>query len=449
MKQEEIQRGAECDGVNPRVSGWRAFAYAAASAVVVLLPIARILAKKVHDWFLVDLAAYCAVSRALFDGNNPFPDRMEFVNFLLKVDPSRTDVPIVYPGQMLLFAWPSYFYGNAFQAIYVLVNIFLVLFVTALTLRKACGYSWRDIALPGKRQLVYAVCCFCFLSSACAMQTMRLGQITVILVFLFYGIFWFPKSAVCRTVSFAVIAVTKYSLLPVVAPLLFFKRHKLFCITAFALFVVLSISPMFFGNSLVEVYSGYAQAVRNIIQPGTVNHYSVNCNCCHLAFFRSDVLNAVMKGLVVCAIAWLLFRERKTTGISDTLMLLAFSLTFLVSYHGHHDYTLVFPLFFIRLFAFAKERKWALFCGTAVFPAYFLVPSRIVEKVGSKIGAIPGLDSIFWLAPSWDRQIPHIFPINGFLTVALFFWSLYLYFHVEKPYVFDIPSRHADRDPDR
>ena len=117
MKQEEIQRGAECDGVKPPVRGWRAFAYAAVSAVVVLLPIARILAKKVHDWFLVDLAAYCAVSRALFDGNNPFPDRMEFVNFLLKVDPSRTDVPIVYPGQMLLFAWPSYFYGDVLQAI--------------------------------------------------------------------------------------------------------------------------------------------------------------------------------------------------------------------------------------------------------------------------------------------------------------------------------------------
>ena len=76
--------------------GLKAVACSVAAAVIILLPIARIVVKKMHDWFLVDFAAYCAVSRALFDGNNPFPDRMEFVRFLLRVDSVRTDVPIVY-----------------------------------------------------------------------------------------------------------------------------------------------------------------------------------------------------------------------------------------------------------------------------------------------------------------------------------------------------------------
>ena len=442
MKREEKLKGEGHRWLS--AESLRAVACSIAAAVIILLPIARIVAKKMHDWFLVDFAAYCAVSRALFDGNNPFPDRMEFVRFLLRVDSVRTDVPIVYPGQMLLFAGPSYIYGDTLQAIYVFANILLVIALTALTLRKACGYEWRDFAVPGRRQLAFAVCCFCFLSSACAMQTMRLGQIPVILAFLFYGMFWLPLGPAYRTTAFAVIAVAKYSLLPVVAPLMFLKRNKLLCISAFALFVALSISPMFFGNSLVEVYSGYAQAVTNIIQPGAVDHYSVNSNCCHLAFFKLDLLNSIFKGIAFCAIAWLFIRERKSAGFSDTLMLFAFALTLLIAYHGHHDYTLVFPLFFIRLFAFAKERHWALFCVTALFPAYFIIPSSVVERASAMIGSIPSIGSVFWLASSWDHKLHNIFPTNGVLTAAFAAWSAYLYLHVRNPYMFWIPSRGGD-----
>lgn len=51
--------------------------FALSSVVVLLMPIARVVSAKLHNLFLLDFAAYCAVSRALFSGQNPFPDHME------------------------------------------------------------------------------------------------------------------------------------------------------------------------------------------------------------------------------------------------------------------------------------------------------------------------------------------------------------------------------------
>ena len=47
--------------------------YLFASILLFLLPIIRIILVKYRDIYLIDLAAYSAVSRALFEGNNPFP----------------------------------------------------------------------------------------------------------------------------------------------------------------------------------------------------------------------------------------------------------------------------------------------------------------------------------------------------------------------------------------
>lgn len=409
--------------------------YCAASCLVVLVALGRIAFVCRSGLSLVDLIAYCDVSFSLFCGHNPFPDHTE----LLTIE-HWNKVPIVYPGQMLFFAPLGFLWSNAVQVAWIVLNIAVIFFVVALTFVKACGYAWRDLWLPGEKQFLYAVCCFAFLFSSNAMTTMRIGQIPVVLTLCLYGMFWCRPSRILCIFLFAFIAVTKYSLLFVFAPLLFFKGYWKFCIAAFALFVLFSISPVFRGNDLKEVYTGYFEAVKYLFEPGEINHYGVSgMAMCHLGFLKMTVVNHILKAIVLVFVLYLVWRERQSSCLSDTLLLLAFSLTMLVSYHQFYDFSIVFPLFFIRLFAFAKERKWGLFGVTALFPLFLLVPGTLILKVSSWIGGIPGMDSVFYLVDNpWKKPFFHVFPHMAFYTIALSAWSMYLYFRVEKPYCFEL-----------
>ena len=412
--------------------------YCFASYLLFLLPLIRIaLVKFRGNLFLVDFAAYCDVSLSLFRGHNPFPDHMD----LLTIWNWGDVTPIVYPGHMLLFAPLGFLWGNAVQIAWIVLNVSVVFFIVGLTLVRGCGYAWRDLAVPGKKQFLYAVCCFCFFSSTNAMTTMRIGQIPVILTLCLYGIFWGPPSRVLRVFLFAFIAVTKYSMLTIFAPLLFFKGHWKLCIVAFALFVFFSISPVFCGNDLKEVYVGYFEAVKLIFQPGYINHYEVSgMTMCHLGFFKFPILNHILKGIMIVLTLWLFWRERKSSGISDTLLLLVFSLTMLLSYHQIYDSSILYPLFLIRLFAFAKKKQWWMFGLTALFPLFLIVPGTIILRISSWIGGFPGMDSVFFLTNNpWKRPFFHVFPLMAVYSIVLAFWSLYLYFRVEDPYRFQIP----------
>ena len=408
-----------------------------ASLLLLLVPVARILAVKYGNWWQVDLVAYSTVSRALFEGRNPFPNNYE----VLFLDFGKA-VPIVYPGQMLLFALPGFLWSDTIQILYLAVNIVVIYLLTALTLVKACGFQWRDLWIPGKKQFLYALCCFSFFFSNCAMIPMRIGQISLILTFCLYAMFWGPASRSLQTILFAIIATAKYSMLTVFAPLIFFKGHWKLCIVSFSLFVLLSLSPALCGNNLAEVYKGYWEQVAFFFQPGQVNHYDANPMMCHLGFFKITLLNHLSKAIALLPVLWLFWRERKTNYLSDTLLLLALNLTMLISYHGLQDMVFVFPLLFIRLFDFAKNRQWRLFSVTALFLLYLDLPGRIPIAVSSWIGGLPGLDSIMFMSSNpWGSHYRHVFPLTPFFTIALTLWSMYLYFYVKEPYHFEIKTK--------
>ena len=416
------------------MSKFKRMVLALLSAIIFILPVVRIAAAKWHNLYLIDFSAYCSVSRALFSGLNPFPDHMDVLMFSF-----GKDVPIVYPGQMLLFALPGYLWGDAIQVAYLLLNIFIVWLLAALTLVRACDYRWRDLARSGTKQLIFAICASCFMSSWNVLQTMRLGQIPVILALCLYGLFWMPRLRFIRPFVFAVIAVSKYSLLTVFAPLLFFKGHRKLCFVAFAIFVLLSLSPVLCGNSLIDVYKGYSEAVVNLFKPEGVNHYTqTGITSCHLGFLKFGLLNQFLKLLAAVPILWLFWKERESRAIPDTALLLALSLTMLISYHSLHDYTLVFPLFLVRLFAFAKKRNWRYFGVTALFPFYLALPGRLIEWTASLIGRIPGVDKVFSLSnPVWSPY-HNLFPLTAFFALALAFWSWFVYQKEKDPYLFAI-----------
>ena len=407
----------------------------AASLFLILLPIARILYILHRDGlYLVDFGAYCEVSLLLFKGQNPFPSHPGYL-----INVGGINNPFVFPGQMLLFAPLGYLWSQALQFAWLVLNVFLVFFLTGLVLVKACGYKWRDLLMPGRRQFYFALCCASFLSSSNAMNTMRLGQIPIVLAFLLLGMFWAPASRGLRTILFAVIAAVKYSVLTVFAPLLFFKGSWKLCIAAFALFIFLTISPVFCGNNLREVYTSYFDDYNVLFVPGGANHFSANgVTMCQLELFKLPILNHIMKAIAVCLVLWLFWRERKSKAFPDTLLLLALSLTMLLSYHQFHDLSLIFPFLFIRLFAFARAKQWVLFGITACFPLFLDIPGRVLMKFFSFVGGIPGLGSVIYLPDMMG--VPHIFPFMVFYTIALTLWSLYLYLHVDDPYRFEIPE---------
>lgn len=410
------------------------------SAILFLLPVCYVARNFIHSrFFLDDFCAYSVISRALFEGKNPFPDHFEVLFYWEKS--WGTTVPIVFPGQMLIFAVFGYLWGSLIQIVYFALNIGIVFFLLGLTLVKACGYQWRDLWMPGKKQFFYALCCFFCLLSCGTKFALKWGQIPIVLALFFYFLFWAGERASfwLRTVLFAFIAVAKYSALPVVAPLLFFKGHWKLCIASFALFVLLSISPVFCGNNLVEVYSSYSDAVAKTIQPGGINHYSTHSvGMCHLDFFISSIVVMLSKALVVVVVLWLFWRERKKTFFTDTLLLLSFSLTMLITYHRIYDIILIYPLFAIRLFDFARTKQWLLFGITFLFPLFLLLPSKaIYDMIGAWIGGIPGLGSVVYLTRNSAGS--RIFPVMALYSIALAGWSLYLYLHVKDPYRFEMP----------
>lgn len=403
----------------------------------------------VKDIWLADFAAYSSVSRAIFEGHNPFPYHFEFL--FPDCDFGRV-VPIVYPGQMLFFFLPGYFWGNGIQIAFTLLTVFILCFLTGLTLVKACGYQPHDLWMPGKKQFLFAVCCACFLGSCNVMEGLRTGQITVLLAFCLYCLFWGPASRFLQIFLFAFAAVVKYSILPVIAPILFFKGHWKLCIAAFFVFVFLSVSPVLFGNDLQELYTEYFRAVQLMFQPESgLNHYDSNPIMCHLGFFRIPIINHILKAVAVGFILWLFWRERKTRYISDTLMLLGLCLTLLISYHKGYDLTLIFPLLFIRLFDFVKTKQWGLFGITASFLLFLMLPRSVSFLIiPSWIGGLmPRADSVIYMYNDlWGTHYKHVFPIMPFYTIALTLWSMYLYLHVKNPYRFELPVAGADTPGD-
>ena len=265
----------------------------------------------------------------------------------------------------------------------------------------------------------------------------------VIVLQCLYGMFWLPKGRFLRTIAFAVIAVAKYSILTVFAPLIFFKGHIKLCLTAFAIFIALALSPALCGHSLIELYPGYVEAVTRTFQPEGVNHFCQSgITCCYLGFMKTGILNQILKGIAVIPTLWLFWRERQTSYITDTALLFAFSLTMLISYHQLHDYTLIFPLFIIRLCAFAREKDWRYFFMTALFPAYLLVPGSLTERTASLIGRIPGVNSVFILSnPAWNPNCRNLFPLTAFYAIALAIWSWHLYRRVENTYKFELTTK--------
>ena len=417
--------------------------YCAGAVFLIFVALARIVCAELDGMFLTDFSGYCANSYALFRGHNPFPDHLEYID-IISVETTEGDVASVggFPAQMLLFALPGFLWGNAIQVFWIVLNIAIIFFLTGLTLVKACGYRWNDLWTPGEKQFYYAVCCFLFLFSQNAMNTMRLGQLPVILAFLLYGMFWLSPTPVLSTLYFALIAAVKYSVLPVFAPLLFFKGHWKLCIAAFSLFVLFCISPAFCGNDLKEVYVGYYQAVVRAYQPGSAGHFDTNgVTMCHLGFFKNVAINSFLKAVVICCVIWLFWRERKSGSISDTLLMLALSLTMLISYHQTHDLSLVFPLFFIRFFAFAREKKWHYLGVEVFFLLILLLPGKLLLIAASFLGGFFPENSFIYLSNRpWGQPYLHLVPIMAFWSIAFACWNLHLYLHEKRTYLFMIPE---------
>lgn len=301
--------------------------------------------------------------------------------------------------------------------------------------------------MPGKKQFFYALSCsLCFFSCA-VKDTLQWGQISIVLTVCFYCMFWGAGSFWLRTLLFALIALLKYSVLPVAALLLFFKGYWKQCVAAFAVFVFFSITPAFCGNDLVDVFTEYVKAVHTIFQPGHLNHYDTHSETmCHLGFFKIAFLNYALKGLAACIVLWLFWRERNIAFFSDTLLLSAFCLTLLIFYHRCYDLVLVYPLILIRLYDFYKKRQWRFFGITLLFPLFLCIPRSLLHHlIPAWIGSIPKVGTIVYLSEA--SQSKHLFPILPFFMIALTLWSLYLYLHVKDPFRFTIPgSRKSDEE---
>ena len=159
---------------------------------------------------------------------------------------------------------------------------------------------------------------------------------------------------------------------------------------------------------------------------------------CHLGFFKVSIINYLLKAVVIGMVLWLFWRERKKKYLSDTLLLLSFCLTMLLSYHRVHDLIFLYPLFVIRFIDFAQKKQWKLFGITLLFPLFLMIPRTIAHLlIPSYFGRIPGMESIVYLTdyPPYYK----IFPVMPIFTIALTLWSLYLYLRVKDPYRFEIP----------
>ncbi|MDD3119664.1 MAG: glycosyltransferase 87 family protein, partial [Victivallales bacterium] len=243
-------------------------------------------------------------------------------------------------------------------------------------------------------------------------------------------------------VAFGAAAVLKYSMLTVLGPLLWVKRHYALCLIGFAVFVLISLYPGLIGFNLIDFYGKYLTTLRTEVTTGANSFSGGGYTMLQLEFFRWNGLNMIGKAIAGGVILWVLFRERGNRRVGMNLLLFVGCLTMLVSYHRMHDLTVVTLILTASLSLFLQSRQWWRLTFGLGFCLLLLLPFSQAMHIGGWLGRHWALDRMFIL--SSYGGFSHLAPLPALTMIALTVFAGYLYGHESR----DVPA-FLDNGPEK
>ena len=381
----------------------------------------------------VDFRAYYDMVQLMVQGENPFGVSQV----------ARWSItPIVFPPQMVLLSPLALGSMAMSQMVFFLLNLVATI---ALYLYSEKCLLKGDVMPHANTRLI----CLClFLNTSPVLLVLAHGQLTNIAYLLFFfsllmvarrypnnlksghcpnahfsgclGIFW-------QALWFAVALALKYSLFPLLA--IVFCVHKRIAVTisAVAIFLVLCMTPQLFLPHLTQLYEGYMQTVwvtvaecgHNTYCSGA-GHYLVNFD-----FLRSDLANTGVKTTLFLVFCLCLWKDRRASGLSVTMLLVSTAITMLLSYHRVYDLTICGLLLIVLMQAAHRRHRWWQVGILIAFLAFLLIPFSMVGIFSFWAGEALGEQAWMYLGRIGGEVRP--LPLFGIYTLLLALYAIYLH----------------------
>ena len=385
---------------------------------------------------IIDFVCYVDCTMALLKGL----DCYEINNLVLH----EWDGPlIIYPGMTL------YFIPWTFMSIKISSLIYYIL--TAIGATASCVFIFKITGLlqrikfkdPDKYTCLFFFSIFLFINSSPVIMCLRHGQSPTWIILGFLLFFYFDNPY-AKTLTLGLVALMKYSMITVLAPLLFAKRYYFICIIAFVIFIILSLYLVFCGFDPFQYYIHYVQVLMDSLDNG-YNSFAVSgYNMLQIDFFRLDYLNAICKLLLVALTLYILFIERKRDGVGLNLLLLIFCISMLVSYHRLYDAGIIVLLLLVKINFLLRKRDWINIAVCSGFCLFYVAPLDVVFQISDHFGSYPMLSKIFHTC-SFKKQYSHLLPLPSWSIIALAGYAFYLYKKTEDDFIFDLNFMHKNR----
>ena len=350
--------------------------------------------------------------------------------------------PIVFPGTFLFFTPLLPLDLELAKIIHLSLNIIAACCLVYLFFKKAGMLDDFDYKKPDVKALLILFLAFIFLNSTPVMMSFRLGQNTVFLT-LFLVLCLYCRNKWVRVTLFAVSAVTKYTMLTLLAPALFLKKNYLFCIVSFMLFVLFAISPVLCGHNIINLYHNYAELVHKYISTGFNTYAESGYSMLNIGFFKLNIINILGKLLFVILAGYIIVRDRRQNSFGMNFLLSIMCITMLLSYHRLHDIHLIMLLILAEFYFFMLNNDKINMLISAAFIVFFAAPFSLVLSLSHLITKLPHIDSIFHTC-NYYPQKRDVFPLSAVVFLLLTIYSLYLYFYKREEVIFKLNESKPD-----
>ncbi len=317
------------------------------------------------------------------------------------------DDAIVFPGSGVLFAPLFALSLPVARQVFLALNLAAAAIVVTLALRLLPA-SARPRTLGS-----IAVGC-ALLNTAPFVETLRLGQISLLIAALLFGsLVVVSRLAGAACLGTALALKASFGLF---ALLLVARRRVWLCVLALAVFAAIAASPALFGNELYATYRGYLARVQADFAPGAMNDPAVHgANNLSLEVVREPLLRLGLKAAFVALLAYALWRERRARSERLTALLLTACVSMLVVYHRLYDLVLVLPvLTTLLLDLVARGRARAAAPGAALL-IFFALPQSAVLALAERLPAGP----LFIASPYAPQHLLHVAPVYGVAMLLL------------------------------
>ncbi|MFA7231472.1 MAG: glycosyltransferase 87 family protein [Victivallaceae bacterium] len=378
---------------------------------------------------LVDFICYLDCTMALLKGL----DCYKVSNLVLH----KWDDPlIVYPGMTLYFI-PWTFMNVQISALTYYILTVSVTAASFVFIFKITGLLQKiNFRNPDQYTLFFFISGVLFINSSPVMMCLRHGQSPTWIILGILLFFYFENSY-AKILTFGLIALMKYSMITILAPLLFVKKYYAICIYAFIVFVALSLYLVFCGFDPIQYYLHYIQVLSENVDSG-YNSFAVSgYNMLQIEFFRANYLNIICKLFFAALSVYILFIERKREGIGLNLLLLTFCISMLLCYHRFYDAGIIVLLLLVKMNFLFKKKDWSNLAICSAFCLFYLIPLDAVLHVSNYLGSYAILNKIFYTC-TFKKQYLHLLPVLSWSVIALTGYTFYLYKKTDDDFIFDL-----------